>query len=122
MGAEKLYEYLKKHEKYINDLLNSDEKLDWEKVRELHNEKILYLQHERLIHLMVTLAFSLFLITSVIISCLYSVIPLFILDLVLIIFMIFYILHYYRLENGVQRWYLLTDRIEEKIKNTNNSQ
>lgn len=117
-----MYEYLKKHEKYINDLLNSDENQDWEKIRELHNEKILYLQHERLIHLMVTLAFSLYLIVSVIVSCIYSIIPLFILDLVLIIFMFFYILHYYRLENGVQRWYLLTDKIEEKIINRKNRQ
>lgn len=114
-----MYEYLKKHEKYINDLLDSDEDQDWERIRELHNEKILYLQHERLIHLMVTLAFSLYMIASVIISCIYSAIPLFILDLVLIILMIFYILHYYRLENGIQRCYLLTDKIEEKIKNRN---
>ncbi|MCE7699749.1 MAG: hypothetical protein K8E24_013360 [Methanobacterium paludis] len=115
-----MYEYLKKHEKYINDLLNSGEGQDWERIRKFHNEKIMYLQHERLIHLMVTLVFSLYLITSLIVSCIHFLIPLLILDLVLAVFMIFYILHYYRLENGVQRWYLLTDKIEDKIKNVRN--
>ncbi|MCR4558321.1 MAG: hypothetical protein K5779_10935 [Saccharofermentans sp.] len=88
-----------------------------EKTKEVLSEfetKIAYFQHERLIHLMVTLAFASFL--------LFEIFSLFILPasfiyagilLVLIFFglSIGYIMHYYFLENSVQKMYLMRDVI-----------
>ena len=88
-----------------------------EKTKEVLSEfetKIAYFQHERLIHLMVTLAFASFL--------LFEIFSLFILPasfiyagilLVLIFFglSIGYIMHYYFLENSVQKMYLMRDEI-----------
>ena len=80
--------------------------------------KISYFQHERLIHLMVTLAFAAFL--------LFEIFSLFILPasflycgilLVLIFFglTIGYIMHYYFLENSVQQMYHMRDEIRSYI-------
>ncbi len=80
--------------------------------------KIAYFQHERLIHLMVTLAFAAFL--------LFEIFSLFILPasflycgilLVLIFFglTIGYIMHYYFLENSVQQMYHMRDEIRSFI-------
>ena len=88
-----------------------------EKTNEVLSEfeiKIAYFQHERLIHLMVTLAFASFL--------LFEIFSLFILPasfiyagilLVLIFFglSIGYIMHYFFLENSVQKMYLMRDEI-----------
>ena len=35
----------------------------------------------------------------------------------LLILLVFYVIHYYHLENGVQRWYALYERILEKMRN-----
>jgi hypothetical protein len=42
----------------IDKILNSDEKVDYEAIRKEHLIKIGYFQHERLIHLLVTLFYA----------------------------------------------------------------
>ena len=69
--------------------------------------KIYFFQHERLIHLIVTLFYAMLLLFFlVLISLSYVFIfPAFILT----IFVICYIVHYFFLENGVQYLYVLYD-------------
>lgn len=88
-----------------------------ERTREMLSEfetKIAYFQHERLIHLMVTLAFAAFL--------LFEIFSLFILPVdfliagVLLVLIFFgltvgYVMHYYFLENSVQKMYHMRDDI-----------
>lgn len=77
-------------------------------------EKINDFQHERLIHLLVTLFYAIFTFIILALSylnCLF-IIPFFI----LIVFLIFYVRHYFFLENSVQYIYTLYDKI---IKNNN---
>lgn len=107
--------YIKEHETFIINLLSSDDDIDWLKIREYHKTKIEFLQQERLIHLIVTLGFAFLLICSLVISWLYPIAALLLLDLLLAILILFYTVHYYRLENGVQRWYRLYDDICDKI-------
>ena len=56
--------FLKNHEKYVSEKLEKGE-CDWEWLRDYHKTQIEYLQHERLIHLMVTLSFALFFIVTI---------------------------------------------------------
>ena len=65
--------------------------------------KICFFQHERLIHLLVTLAFAFFTLLFMLLGMVsyLFLFPFFI----LIIFLLFYIVHYFYLENSVQ--YLL---------------
>lgn len=76
--------------------------------------KISYFQHERLIHLMVTLFFALFLLLSI--GALFMFPAEFILTGVLLTAIFFgltigYVMHYYFLENSVQKMYHMRDEI-----------
>lgn len=73
-----------------------------------------FFQHERLIHLLVTLAFAVMTILSLLMTVqeLYFL-PLFMLFLVL---EVPYVFHYYRLENGVQKLQRMYREAEEKLK------
>lgn len=75
-------------------------------------EWILFFQHERLIHLLVTMLFALLTFGSLIaflVTGFFPVIALFVLFLALLIP---YIFHYYHLENGVQQLYDLYDQLK----------
>ncbi len=72
-------------------------------------DKIIYFQHERLIHLLVTLFFVLF---TCIFLALGMVSYLFLIPFGIgIIFLVFYIIHYFFLENSVQYMYRLYDKM-----------
>lgn len=109
-----MYKYLLEHEKYIMSIINSNGIQDWDSIREYHKTQIGFLQHERLVHLLVTLAFAFILIVSYIMTVIYPMELLILLDLILTVLEVFYIIHYYRLENGVQRLYKLYNRIYNK--------
>ena len=73
-----------------------------------------FFQHERLIHLLVTLAFAVMTILSLLMTVQdFYFIPLFVLFLAL---EVPYVFHYYRLENGVQKLQRLYREAEEKLK------
>ena len=88
-----------------------------EKTNEVLSEfetKIAYFQHERLIHLMVTLSFAAFLLFEI--FCLFVLPSSFIYAEVLLVLIFFgltigYIMHYYFLENSVQQMYHMRDEI-----------
>lgn len=74
--------------------------------------QIQFFQHERLIHLIVTVLFALLTVLSIFASLLIQGQPvLLILDLLFLVLLIPYIGHYYRLENGVQKLYEYYDKL-----------
>ena len=100
---EYLEEYTKETEKLIKKG-NITEK-DIEK----HLIKIKFFQHERLIHLLVTLFYAVFILLSLFII---RFIPLFgIVIVIFLIFLVFYVRHYFFLENSVQYLYKLYDKM-----------
>ena len=95
---------------------------DFEKLLETHLSQIAFFQHERLIHLLVTilfaiLTFSVFILTFVL-SLTAVVFPtaLLVLMLLLVVLLIPYIAHYYLLENGVQKMYRQYDELLKRIR------
>jgi len=90
-----------------------------------HVDRVHDFQHERLIHLLVTLFFSGLLILSIIgmmwiamlnISGMILLsILLLILGVILFVTVLFYVRHYYRLENGVQRLYASSEKLRAII-------
>ncbi len=83
-----------------------------EKEVSLIRYKINDFQHERLIHLLVTLFYAIFALFFLVL-CNYH--PIFLIPfLALMIFLIFYIKHYFFLENAVQYIYKLYDKIISK--------
>ena len=103
---------IKEYVKYIDSELEKNS--DFKKLKEEHLIKISFYQHERLIHLLVTLFYAIFMFISIILSY-YNPLGL-IIVLILMIFLIFYVKHYFLLENNVQYMYKQYDKIVEKIK------
>ena len=101
-----LYDYIKS----IDDILDNKPK-DIKKLKEEHLIKIQFFQHERLIHLIVTLFYCLFMLIFMALGTVF--IGFFIVGLALLIFVIFYIIHYFRLENSVQYLYKQYDKMND---------
>ena len=104
-----LYDYIKE----IDGILNENKKISEELVNK-HLIKINFFQHERLIHLLVTLFYAvIFLIFMGLCYIHYIFLPI---AIILMTFLICYVLHYFHLENGVQYLYKQYDKMLEKQK------
>ena len=84
---------------------------NWQKVLEEHLVQISFFQHERLVHLLVTLTFALLTVGSVLTIISTGYMPLMALTALLLVLLIPYIMHYYLLENEVQKMYKQYDEI-----------
>ena len=105
--------YLSEYLEFIENETNKKNN-DWEKLGEELLIKISFFQHERLIHLIVTLFFSLFMLISLALG---MISPIFLIIFVLFLaFVLAYIYHYYFLETKVQYLYKIYDKIKSKIK------
>ena len=92
-------------------LLKNNSKIDWRKIFKYHQKMILRIQHERLIHLLVTMFVGIIMIISVFISIVINNQILAIFSLLLIILFGIYLMHYRFLENMTQNWYKIEDEI-----------
>ena len=105
-------EYLGNYVKEIDEKIKK--KNVTEKDIENHLIKIEFFQHERLIHLLVTLAYGIFLFLSVII---FTQIWIFVIVIyIALIFLLFYVRHYFFLENNVQYLYKQYDQMQNIIQ------
>ena len=102
---------LREYQQWIKKELTKPMK---EELREYHNQKIHEFQHERLIHLLVTLTVGIVLLLSVFATFLIHEPMLYIIDGIFFLLFIPYLFHYRGLENGVQRLYKITDTIYRK--------
>jgi hypothetical protein len=110
--------YLKRHEAFIRrQLASTGDGADWTGLARFHRVQIEYMQHERLIHLLVTLFFGLCTLLALLFVALHPQVPMGVLLLLLLALLIPYVAHYYRLENGLQRWYHLANQIESRAGN-----
>jgi hypothetical protein len=109
--------YLKKYIKKIEGILEvNSKKTDWKNLLNNHRVMIGFMQHERLIHLLVTLTFGLAFLIIMTATLINQISELGLVGLLLFVLLVPYIFHYFRLENGVQRLYWLDKKIEEKCK------
>ena len=80
----------------------------------VYKEKLLtqisFFQHERLVHLIVTVTFALLSILGMILIIMLPNVGTACLEALLVILLIPYIRHYYILENGVQKLYVMFDK------------
>lgn len=107
-----LYDYIEKTDK----LLKGNKKITDEVIKE-HLIKIEFFQHERFIHLIVTVFYALVFLIFTGLSFLHMIFL--VAMLILIIFLICYIIHYFHLENGVQYLYKQYDMLIEKQNKKN---
>ncbi len=111
-----MWKYLQLHEAFVRACLEGKKgELDWRQLKEFHAQQIRFMQHERLIHLLVLLTMALLLVLCIGYLSLAPSGPVFAMSLLLLLLVAAYVIHYFRLENGVQRCYHLANRIDEKL-------
>ena len=119
---------INKHEQFvmneIDRLRESSSIKDIISLSEYNDMMVRNFQHERLIHLLVTLFFAILMLASwILLVIMYqyneifgaSVFPMAFVTLILTILEGFYIRYYYRLENRTQKLYALTERLYKLI-------
>lgn len=104
--------YMKNHEAY---LLAQMEVAPSEELHLLHLKQIQWLQHERLIHLLVLMLTTIIFIAGVIGLYFIEDLKFMTITAILGFLEVFYMLHYFRLENTVQRWYVLDQELLKSI-------
>lgn len=100
-----LYDYIKE----IDLLLESNKKIKDEVIKN-HLIKISFFQHERLIHLLVTLFYAFIFLIFLGLGFIHFIF--YIISLIIMVFLICYIIHYFKLENGVQYLYKQYDKMK----------
>lgn len=101
------------YRRYIDELLEADA-ADWRQVADGHLVQIGFFQHERLIHLIVTVTFAILEMLAVCMTLLAFTPFMGALALLLLVLLIPYVRHYYILENEVQKMYIQYDKIKLK--------
>ena len=108
------------YRKYMDELLLKED-ADWEKVRAEHLVQVGFFQHERLVHLIVTVTFALFAVLSVGMAFLLmaqgteGAESWFFVVAAFLVLLVPYVRHYYILENEVQKMYRQYDEIIAKM-------
>ncbi len=107
--------WCRRHEEMVENALagNEGSHTDPEKLLELHEKRLSCLMHERLIHLIVlfiTVVLALFALGAVLLV--QETMPFsLVLFAIVFVLLIFYVRHYFFLENTVQHWYMLDEKI-----------
>lgn len=101
------------YRKHVDELLQQDG-LDWDTVIQEHLIQVSFFQHERLIHLIVTVTFALLEVIVLGLCVTAFSLGLGLLALALLVLLIPYIRHYYILENEVQKMYVQYDKMVAK--------
>jgi hypothetical protein len=108
--------YLRSHESLVREALATEHAgVDWAALARLHERRIGHLQHERLVHLLVTLFVALFTLLCLLFFLSRPGTGIGLLLLAFLVLLVPYLVHYFRLENGVQRLYLLADELESRV-------
>ncbi len=110
-----MWEELKRHERFVLAALARPGVDGLAAVRDHHDRRVRDFQHERLIHLLVTLFVALFALLAIGWWLLQPSLAAGALAALLLALTAGYLVHYYRLENGVQRLYGLSLQLDERL-------
>jgi Ca2+/Na+ antiporter len=94
-------EFIKAHEKKLETASFDEDFLSY------HLEQIRFLQHERLVHLLVMLFVMAAFLVFFVLFLLFQDMFIFGLFLLCLVLTIFYVFHYFKLENTVIKWYFI---------------
>lgn len=99
---------------YMDKLLKKKKIDNIDEIISTHLIKISFYQHERLIHLIVTSLVAILLIISFLYTITVPTLGLILLTLMFILLIVPYIVHYYFLENNVQKLYIQYDELKKR--------
>jgi len=106
----------KDYDKKINKILSDKVETNTDMTQKRHKLMILRIQHERSIHLLVTIFVGVVMAMSFLATIISDELLLLFLDIPLLILFVAYLFHYRFLENLTQKWYLLEDILTNEKK------
>jgi len=109
-----MYKWLRAYTARIEELLEQGGGISWDSEIEDLLAHISFFQHERLVHLHVTLVFALMELVLTVTCVLSPNVPTLALMGLVGVLLVPYIVHYYHLENGTQALYGLYERMRER--------
>ena len=110
--------YLTIYLKYLEDV-QADSSLSADELKKIRSEMLVqigFMQHERLIHFLVTMLFAI--VLFLVLGAFLMTEAMFLLPLLglILVLLVPYIFHYYFLENTVQKMYVIYDRMTERME------
>ncbi len=96
-------------------LADKENYYNWESILENHEEMIRTIQHERIIHLMVTIFVGIVMSMSCFLTILTKEFYMIYLDFPLMFLFFGYLIHYRFLENTTQEWYKIRRMIKKRL-------
>lgn len=109
---------LAEHKKFMEEKLNSIENhKQLKNLTKYHQRMTQHFQAERAIHLIITLFFALFSIILAVTSVVTANLAFLVLTILVLVLLIPYVFHYYKLENGVHSLY----QIDKELLNLQGS-
>lgn len=114
LNGGSMHKYLSDYMKQMNRLLEENRSFT-ETDLQRHLDKIGFMQHERLIHFLVTMLFAI--VLFLVLGAFLMTEAMFLLPLLglILVLLVPYIFHYYFLENTVQKMYVIYDRMTERM-------
>ena len=110
---------LTNYRKSIDKLIKEDSSdTDWEKTMEYHLQQIEIFQHERFVHLLVTVLVALLTFMALMVYIIADFIPMIALVILFLVLLVPYIKHYWVMENETQKLYYQYDEIFERCHRT----
>ena len=104
----------KEYLEYIKEINNKETIKDKDKILSDLLVQIGFIQHERFVHLIVTVFVGLSAILFIGLALEFELLGFVLLTMITIVLFAFYILHYYFLENSTQELYRIYNSIKEK--------
>lgn len=111
--TEYLTNYMKLVQKRLEECSSGEE---LEEIFAEHKDKIAFMQHERIVHFLVTMMFAIVLAIFMSVVIFTDNPAMLLLVTIILVLLGFYIKHYYFLENTVQKMYRVYDDILAKRK------
>ena len=110
---------LKEYQKELDKILSEKSAEKKSDIIKKHEKMIAIIQHERLIHLLVTIFVGIVMTMSFLITIVTEKAYLLFLDIPLVLLFVGYLFHYRYLENTTQNWYALTQKITDLYESSN---
>lgn len=108
-----MIQYCREHEQYIENGLAEGK--DRKELLAWHEKKLAWLQHERLVHFLVTMLTAIVFLFSILLGIYLGWSPaVLLLQLILFVLLAAYLRHYFKLENTVQHWYRIADELHDE--------
>lgn len=117
-GVIRVKERILNYRKRVDEILSgNDSNTDWRRVLEEHLIQVSFFQHERIVHLIVTITFALLEMLAVAVFLITEKVYVIALCIAFFVLLVPYVSHYYLLENETQKMYKQYDEILCKIDN-----